>query len=123
MCSYVCTAERGDVPFVLCVVACEEQRNRRHVHGINCILWTSPRLVSEDDTYDIVPEMRSGAMSLLSRVLQPARRARDAMSHGTQHLFPLGPIIATLRLRIHKPGSGLQAAHADDFTFHLPQFE
>lgn len=36
---------------------------------------------------------------------QAARCARDVMSHGTQHLFPLGPIIATPRLRIHQPSS------------------
>lgn len=39
---------------------------------------------------------------------QAARCARDAMSHETQHLFPLGLIIATSRLRIHQPGSGIR---------------
>lgn len=82
------------------------------------LFCTLPQLANRKVISDIVPERlflmcsecgdeKQQDVSHEARVWQPACCARDAMSHGTQHLFPLGPIIATSYLRIHQLSSGV----------------
>lgn len=77
------------------------------------LFCTSPQLVARDVISDTVPgrlflmwsqcgDEKQQDIAHVPDAWQPACCARDAMSHGTQHLFPLGPIIATSRLRICK---------------------
>lgn len=128
---YVQAIEKGNLWFSFCVLACEEQRNRKshmnYLQGFEGIVviclrilsrFTLAASVSWDVIYNIVPgrlflmwsecgDEKQQDVSHEPNAWQPARCARDAMSHGTQHLFPLGPIIATLRLRIDQPSSGV----------------
>lgn len=113
LCSYMCRMEKKKNAQGISVWIC--------MCGVfqNLFLFcTLPQLECTDVIYDIVPKRlflmwsecgdeKQQDVSHEPNAWQPARCARDAMSHGTQHLFPLGPIIATPRLRIHQPSSGV----------------
>lgn len=85
-----------------------------------CYFWHSPRKTSvgmKNSKASPANQMPSSHHAVL----------RDAVSRGTQHLFPLGPIIATSRHQNTRAGMNtvraLRASHADDSTTHLPPFE